>query len=103
MGLIDYADITNGSTDKTYADAFISESGSRIPGTGSSQKSFRGLIVVVTPNDMSSEEISITDIGVTSLTSLTNTNPSSGANFYRQTGKRATLKLNGLQDADTMK
>lgn len=63
MGLIDYSDITNGSTDQTYADAFISESGTLSPGTGSSQKSFRGLVVVVTPNDMTSEEISITDNG----------------------------------------
>jgi uncharacterized repeat protein (TIGR01451 family) len=100
MGLINYADITD-VTNKTIADKFIAESGIRSPDKSASQKNFRALVVVIAPTPLSAGDISVTDTGVNYVTAqnLTYTQ----VNFYRQTGGRATLKMNGLLDSDTKK
>jgi hypothetical protein len=101
MGLIPSNDPSLTGQNLTYENAFINESGIRSPDPSTSQKAFRGLVVVVTTTSLTSDEISITDTGVKDLTSTTQGGVVSGDNFWRQTSNKATLKLDGLLDSDT--
>ena len=88
MGLIDGSEITD-ATNKALYDKIIAAQGIRIPSKANSQKDFKAIIVVVTPQALTSQQIATTNSGVTGLTNKVLTG--SGVNFYRQTGGRGTL------------
>ena len=96
MGLIDGNEITD-DINKAMYDKIIAAQGLRSPSKANSQKDFKAIIVVVTPQALTSQQINTTNSGVTGLTNKVLTG--SGVNFYRQTGGRGTLScaLNDLK------
>ncbi len=88
MGLIDGNEITD-DINKAMYDKIIAAQGVRVPTKANAQKDFKAIIVVVTPQVLTSQQINTTNTGVTGLTNKVLTG--SGVNFYRQTGGRGTL------------
>jgi hypothetical protein len=98
MGLLDGSAVTDADSVALYQQVVASQ-GPRSPGVSSSQKSFRGLVLVVTTAALTAQEVQITDDGVDQLT-RSDGSVTQGCNFYRQTGGRATLQLDGLASVE---
>ena len=74
----------------------ISQEGLRLPTPATSQKNFRGLTVVVTPNPLTQTELDKFDTDVELLGRPGSDGDPNQLNFWEATGGRATLKLDGL-------
>ena len=96
MGLVDYSEISD-TESKAVVDLIRNEDGVRNPNAANSQKSFRGLVLIITTALLSDTEATSVRNNINSITSRNVTDPNT-INFYRQTRNKATLKLDGLNN-----
>ena len=82
---------------RTAAD-LVAQLGPRTPAVATSQKSFRGLVAIVTPAPVPQAVLDKMDTDVELFGLPRGDGDDSNYNFFEATGGRATLKLDGLPD-----